>query len=299
MSSAFSTASSGGVGQLHAAGLAAAAGLHLGLDDDGLPMPLGDAARLLGGVDGLAGEHGHAVLGEELLRLVLMRSTGGPVSRGSCGPGQWARPRSPATPRAAPQPAAPPRCHALRAGDVGAAQSARRARGPSRRSTAVVAPGVKTLATPSAVELGDVVLGDDPAAEHDDVVGAALAQQLDHAARTASCARRTARTGRRRRRPPGSPSRRSARASGAGRCRRPPCRRRAAPARRPWRRGRARPGRAWRRPRAHVRRAGQRWSRGPPGTGRDGGRRVRAPLPTADRSRDPAHPLSTDRSCVV
>ena len=44
----------------------------------------------------------------------------------------------------------------------------------------VVAPGVKTLATPSGLELRDVVLGDDPAAEDDDVVGAALAQQLHH-----------------------------------------------------------------------------------------------------------------------
>ena len=96
------------------------------------------------------------------------------------------------------------------------------------------------------LELGDVLVGDDPAAEDDDVVDPALAHAARRAGRTASCGRRRAPTGRRRRRPPGRRSRRSAPASGAGRCRRPPCRRRAAPAPRPWRRGRARRGPAWR-----------------------------------------------------
>ena len=43
----------------------------------------------------------------------------------------------------------------------------------------VVAPGVKTLATPMALELRDIVLGDDPAAEDDDVGGVALLEKLD------------------------------------------------------------------------------------------------------------------------
>ena len=47
----------------------------------------------------------------------------------------------------------------------------------------------------------------------------------------ASCARRRGSRSRPRRRPPGSRSRRSAPASGGGRCRSPPCRRRAAPGR--------------------------------------------------------------------
>ena len=48
--------------------------------------------------------------------------------------------------------------------------------------------------------------------------------------------------------------RRSAPASGAGRCRRPPCRRRAGHGPRPWRRGRARRAPAWRRRSAAARR---------------------------------------------
>ena len=64
---------------------------------------------------------------------------------------------------------------------------------------------------------------------------------------TASCARRSAARARPRRRPPGSRSRRSARAFGATRCRSPRTRRRAAPGRRSSRRGRGRPIRASRR----------------------------------------------------
>ena len=56
---------------LDAAGLAAAAGLDLGLDDDDATDLLRGRASVLGGLDGLAECAGHSVLGEELLRLVL------------------------------------------------------------------------------------------------------------------------------------------------------------------------------------------------------------------------------------
>jgi hypothetical protein len=63
------------VGQLDAAGLPAAAGLHLGLDHD-QRMALGGElgrghARLLRRPGHLAGLHGDAVLGEQFLRLIL------------------------------------------------------------------------------------------------------------------------------------------------------------------------------------------------------------------------------------
>ena len=65
----------GGRGQLHAAGLAAAAGLDLGLDD-GTPPPVAPicsaAARASSGVVGdVAGQHRYTVLREEVPRLVL------------------------------------------------------------------------------------------------------------------------------------------------------------------------------------------------------------------------------------
>ena len=63
------------VGQLDAAGLPAAARLHLGLHHD-QRMALGgeprrDLARLFGRAGDLAGLHGDAVLGEQFLRLIL------------------------------------------------------------------------------------------------------------------------------------------------------------------------------------------------------------------------------------
>ena len=70
---AFSAASSGVGGQLDAAGLAPAAGLDLRLHHDGGADPGGRGLRLLGGVGHLARQHGYAVRGEELLRLVLVQ----------------------------------------------------------------------------------------------------------------------------------------------------------------------------------------------------------------------------------
>ena len=57
--------------QLHAAGLAAAAGLDLRLDDDAAALGLGRGLGVLGLCDDGADRHRHVVLGEELLRLVL------------------------------------------------------------------------------------------------------------------------------------------------------------------------------------------------------------------------------------
>ena len=61
----------GVVGELHATGLAAAAHLHLRLDDDGLPDLAGDRLRLLGRLGDAAGEHGDAVRGQQVTGLVL------------------------------------------------------------------------------------------------------------------------------------------------------------------------------------------------------------------------------------
>ena len=58
-------------GQLHAAGLAAAAGLDLRLDDRAAAESLGHLARRLRRVDDFTGQHRYAVLGEEVPRLVL------------------------------------------------------------------------------------------------------------------------------------------------------------------------------------------------------------------------------------
>ena len=60
----------GRAGQLDAARLAAAAGLDLRLDDDGAEL-LGRRTRLGGRLGDDAGRDRYAVLGEELLRLVL------------------------------------------------------------------------------------------------------------------------------------------------------------------------------------------------------------------------------------
>src|ERR1039457_5864968 len=63
------------LGQLHAAGLAAPAGLHLRLHhDQGVPLGgelRGDLARFFGRVGDLAGLYRDAVLGEQFLRLIL------------------------------------------------------------------------------------------------------------------------------------------------------------------------------------------------------------------------------------
>ena len=87
----------GRLGDLHAAGLAAAADLHLRLDD-------GDAADLLRGRLGLvrglrndAGQHGDAVRLEQIARLVLIQVHGGVsflVEDRVCRPRPRARPTS-------------------------------------------------------------------------------------------------------------------------------------------------------------------------------------------------------------
>ena len=60
------------VGELDAAGLAAAADLHLRLDDDGRRRsPRAIALGLLGGLGDAAREHGHAVRGQQVTGLVL------------------------------------------------------------------------------------------------------------------------------------------------------------------------------------------------------------------------------------
>ena len=59
------------VGQLDAAGLAAAADLDLGLDHHGVAELLGRGHGRFDGLGGPSLGHGHAVLGEELLALVF------------------------------------------------------------------------------------------------------------------------------------------------------------------------------------------------------------------------------------
>ena len=59
------------VGDLHAAGLAAATGLDLRLDHDAAAELLGDRARFVWGGSDLAGRHRDAVLREEFLRLMF------------------------------------------------------------------------------------------------------------------------------------------------------------------------------------------------------------------------------------
>ena len=66
-------------GQLDAAGLAPAAGLDLGLDDDGTAETGSDRARLVGGGGHAAGKGRDPVLAEEVLGLVLEQ-----VHRHSC-----------------------------------------------------------------------------------------------------------------------------------------------------------------------------------------------------------------------
>jgi hypothetical protein len=60
------------VRDLDAAGLAAATGLHLRLDDDGAAELLSRGARLLGGVSDDAGEYGNPVALEQVTGLVLV-----------------------------------------------------------------------------------------------------------------------------------------------------------------------------------------------------------------------------------
>ena len=115
-----------------------------------------------------------------------------------------------------------------------AARAARQRRRPTRwrRITSwVEAPGRKTSGDPELLQLGDVLGGDDAADEHLHVVHAPLAQQLDHPPADRHVGAGEDRRGRSRRRPPARRRPRSAPGSGAGRCRSPPCRRRAGPGR--------------------------------------------------------------------
>jgi hypothetical protein len=74
------------LGELHTAGLSAAPGLDLGLDDDASTERLGRRAGVLGVLDDGPHRHRDAVLGEELLRLVLHQIHGcAPDSGAVCG----------------------------------------------------------------------------------------------------------------------------------------------------------------------------------------------------------------------
>ena len=67
----------GAAGELDSAGLAAAARLDLGFDDDqrrtGVEQAGGDLTRLLGGCSGRAVEHRHPVRSEQVSRLILIQ----------------------------------------------------------------------------------------------------------------------------------------------------------------------------------------------------------------------------------
>ena len=198
---------------LDAARLAAATGLHLGLDDDHRGAQLGSAAaRASAGVV-----------------AVMPRSTGTPcVSKMSRA---WYSYRSTPASRLArgvasgPQPAGT--THAVRSRlDVpvtlvvrAPTAESRPLRRRSRRRYAVrpasrwtfastqetmsamVAPGVNTWATPSAASVRPISLGDDAAAEHDDVGGLGARPAAPPPGGTRSCALRTAPTDRSHRRP--------------------------------------------------------------------------------------------------
>ena len=81
ISRARSSASAGVRGQLHAAGLAAAADENLRLDDDRAADALGGGARLLGGGRDLAIEQRHAMAGEDLLGPILLELQSGLLGR--------------------------------------------------------------------------------------------------------------------------------------------------------------------------------------------------------------------------
>jgi hypothetical protein len=89
----------GALGELHAARLAAAAGEHLGLDDDGPAERRGGGAGFLGRHDEPAVGDGNADPSEELLALVLVQIHGGGLypraqapDRLSRSPGRWVVP---------------------------------------------------------------------------------------------------------------------------------------------------------------------------------------------------------------
>ena len=75
----------GSLGELDAAGLAAAAGLDLRLDDDDAEL-LGSGLRLVGGGGDDSLGDGDVVLGEQLLRLVLHQIHGDVRSLAECEP---------------------------------------------------------------------------------------------------------------------------------------------------------------------------------------------------------------------
>ncbi|GMA88194.1 hypothetical protein GCM10025868_34440 [Angustibacter aerolatus] len=158
-------------------------------------------------------EHGDPVLGEQVARLVLEEVHGrssSPSGATSSSAGHRSRQAEASLdPRGdtpdAPHPgcdephthATPPRCEQRftpPSFDQPLGASRRPVEVPQSVATfartqstidCVVAPGVKTLATPIASSLRDVVGGDDAAAEHHDVVGVALLQQARRRGRTA------------------------------------------------------------------------------------------------------------------
>jgi hypothetical protein len=79
------------VGNLDAAGLSASPDLHLRLHDDGVAELLGGLAGLLRGHGNTAFGHGDAVLGEQLLALVLeqVHVSFRPPAAGAAAPGSY------------------------------------------------------------------------------------------------------------------------------------------------------------------------------------------------------------------
>ena len=83
-SSAASSTSSSRAAELHAASLAAAAGVDLGLDDPELAADLaGTIGRLFGAVGERALGHGHTEAGQDFLGLVFVNIHGQKSSGGS------------------------------------------------------------------------------------------------------------------------------------------------------------------------------------------------------------------------
>ena len=138
MLEACSSASSGRLRQLHAAGLAAAADLDLRLDDDRVTDLLGSGLGVGSALDGLAECHRHVMLGEELLRLVLHQV------HGSTAP-LWVRrvARAPGLPRARSADLRPVEPH-----------PPRRVRGV-KRTESQVSPRVSPPVTLAVTEYGD------------------------------------------------------------------------------------------------------------------------------------------------
>ena len=210
-------------GDLDAAGLAAAAGLHLGLDDDDGSAELGRGAlRLLGGGRGDAAEHGDPVRLEHVPGLVLVQIHSASWSRPARAGHRLGHP-DPARSRCRPTAGRP--WTSLVVGGPPAPDGVQRPRSsptwPRTQATmsAIVAPGVKTSPDAQLQQRGPVGGRDDPAAEDHDVGGVLGREQLQHPGEQGQVGARQHRQARPRRRPRPGRSGRSARGSGAGRCR--------------------------------------------------------------------------------